>query len=305
MLGLFACLMLLIEAGIASAATDSKTFPGAMCRQYTNIGRLTVNADGSIHNGHLSAGVGVVCPVMRDNTQYEDEMDMRIFFEGNPGAEVTCSFNSNELHGSTIDLDSDTLLVPQSGLLEMHLTAQEQVKDGYSNLHCILPVGPGVRLLMYRTTEHYDGEGATDSKTYGGVFAQHTNDGRPVGYRAYEGSIFRETDTGGYARWIIPVVRDVVASTWNRARLRVFDADDASNFNCLLRAYQENGQANANASSLVSTQDFDLGQATIEMWPKDRGEVAQATYVIDCLVPDGKFENEFTGIFMYDFREHN
>jgi hypothetical protein len=251
----------------------------------------------------------VQCPVIRDNTQYEDEMDMRIFFDvEKEESSVECWFSSRDFHGGQIDQDHDEDWDLEEGPYEILLTTLEQVQDGFSTLTCRLPPNEAVRLTMYRTTEHYDGEGATDSKTYGGAFSEPLMNSVPLVYDVFEGSAFREWGSGGGRAVVVPLVRDVVASTWNRARLRIFDANTAGFFNCRLQAYNENGFINSDASSewtSGSGQDNPAGEATMELQPKDGNEVAEATYIIVCDVTGGELSGQTSGIFMYDLREHN
>lgn len=320
-LALFAFVFVTTAASVARADfplfdTDKKTFPATMCRPTVGTaGTIKYETDGTVSNSSGTEALHLVCPFVRDATLTDLEEDFSVYVvDRHPTQDIKCTVSAHEPFGDIVP-DQGLAYVKSSsgsasGTQKLSLTTEHQATEGYSVLNCGIPPtsssGLRSRINVYVFEELFvNGEASTDSKAYTGVFGEQWvfTLGAQPGFEYEEiGAATRPPGEEALASWRLPLLRDVVASDWNRVRIRAFDDDGApdADFLCNVYAYTEEGEVDGELSGFC-TQDQTLGETTIECVPFLPG-VSPTTddgpYVIECLsVP------QESTVFMYDLRE--
>lgn len=318
-----AFLLVTLLAGVAHAAdpwdplfeTDRKTFPATMCRPVVGTsGILRYEVDGSLVNDSTTQVLHVACPLIRDATITTLSEYFSVYLvDQNPTQNFKCTASAHEPFGETVAQFGQNHVKFSSGsssaVQKLDLITKQQATEGYSVLNCGIPPrnpssGARSRINVYALEEvsAYADE-STDSKSYPGLFAEQFLVLAPQSGLEYaeDGSATR-TPGEELAFWYMPLVRDVVASDWNRIRMRVFDDDAAPDFDfaCILSAYTETGEPDGELSGFCE-QEVEFGETTIECTPLLLGlspTTDDGPYGIFCLsVP------QESSMFMYDIRE--
>jgi hypothetical protein len=120
----------------ATAATDTKTFPGSVCLQ-TN-GSDPAYSHGSSYNPHPSATMDVMCPLLRDSTRLQGGS---VWVKNSaPGAHLPCAIHAESTSGSWFTSDDKTMgSATPSGIWEVLFIPSIDGVFDYYYVTCTLP----------------------------------------------------------------------------------------------------------------------------------------------------------------------
>jgi hypothetical protein len=130
-----------IAASDASAASDSKYYPGATCRPVSGSGGTVNNWFGTMHNSSTSTALDVICPLIHD-AQSISNVEVRLFHR-NANTPFSCTLFSEWANGSTVTHYSETLTLNTGDLpyhsLLFNQTANSFPSGDYYYLTCSIP----------------------------------------------------------------------------------------------------------------------------------------------------------------------